>query len=80
VEPGRLCALGNDFNPLFCRDQASLEVYFFLAEVATPVPDPIIAPLVVMIPLVLLYEASILVAVRIEAGLLKRPKSQTIHG
>jgi len=48
---------------------------FVFAEVATPVTDPIVAPLVVMIPLALLYEASIIVAVRIEAGRLK--KSQT---
>ena len=47
---------------------------FVFAEVATPVTDPIIAPLVVMIPLVLLYEASILVAVRIEAGRKKDSK------
>jgi Sec-independent protein secretion pathway component TatC len=50
------------------------------AEVATPISDPIIAPLVVMIPLVILYEASVLVAVRIEAGQLKRSKSQGISG
>ena len=53
---------------------------FVFAEVATPVTDPIIAPLVVMIPLVLLYEASIIVAVRIEAGRLKDSRSQTTIG
>jgi len=53
---------------------------FVFAEIATPVSDPIIAPLVVMIPLVILYEASILVAVRIEAGRLKRSKSKEISG
>jgi len=53
---------------------------FVFAEIATPVTDPIIAPLVVMIPLVLLYEASILVAVRIEAGRLKDSKSQMSIG
>ncbi len=53
---------------------------FVFAEVATPVTDPIIAPLVVMIPLVILYEASILVAVRIEAARLKRSESQKISG
>jgi sec-independent protein translocase protein TatC len=53
---------------------------FVFAEIATPVTDPIIAPLVVMIPLLILYEASILVAVRIEAGRLKRAKSQEING
>jgi sec-independent protein translocase protein TatC len=53
---------------------------FVFAEVATPVTDPIIAPLVVMIPLVLLYEASILVAIRIEAGRLKGSKPQGISG
>ena len=44
---------------------------FVFAEIATPVTDPIIAPLVVMIPMLLLYEGSILVAVRIEANRLK---------
>jgi sec-independent protein translocase protein TatC len=53
---------------------------FVFAEIATPVTDPIIAPLVVMIPLALLYEASILVAVRIEAGRLKKSLSQTTSG
>jgi sec-independent protein translocase protein TatC len=53
---------------------------FVFAEIATPVTDPIIAPLVVMIPLVILYEASILVAVRIEAARLKRSESQNISG
>jgi sec-independent protein translocase protein TatC len=53
---------------------------FVFAEVATPVTDPIIAPMVVMVPLILLYEASVLVAVRIEAGRLKDSKSQAISG
>ena len=51
---------------------------FVFAEIATPVTDPIIAPLVVMIPLVILYEASILVAVRIEAGRLNDSQSKGI--
>ena len=53
---------------------------FVFAEIATPVTDPIIAPLVVMIPLVILYEASILVAVRIEAGRLKDSAPGAISG
>ena len=48
---------------------------FVFAEIVTPVSDPIVAPLVVMIPLVLLYEASILVAVRIEANRVKNEKA-----
>ncbi|MGB8215484.1 MAG: twin-arginine translocase subunit TatC [Anaerolineales bacterium] len=44
---------------------------FVFAEIVTPVSDPIVAPLVVMIPMLLLYEGSILVAVRIEANRLK---------
>ncbi len=44
---------------------------FTFAEIVTPVTDPIIAPMVVMIPLLLLYESSILVAGRIEANRLK---------
>ena len=42
-------------------------VLFAFAEIITPVSDPIVAPLTVMLPLVLLYEISILVARRIEA-------------
>jgi sec-independent protein translocase protein TatC len=40
---------------------------FAFAELVTPVSDPIFAPLVVMLPLVFLFEASILVARRIDA-------------
>ncbi|MGD0575622.1 MAG: hypothetical protein ABSB61_09725, partial [Anaerolineales bacterium] len=39
---------------------------FVFAEIITPVSDPIVAPLTVMIPLIILYEASIFLAVRIE--------------
>jgi sec-independent protein translocase protein TatC len=48
---------------------------FVFAELVTPVSDPIVAPSVVMIPLVLLYESSIWVAKRIEARRLKVSKS-----
>lgn len=41
---------------------------FAFAELVTPVADPIIAPLTVMGPLIILYEISILIAKRIEAG------------
>jgi len=47
-------------------------VLFAFAEIITPVSDPIVAPLAVTLPLVLLYEASVLVARRIEA---RRPTS-----
>ena len=46
-------------------------VLFVFAEIVTPVSDPIVAPMVVMIPLLILYEGSILVAVRIEKNRLK---------
>jgi sec-independent protein translocase protein TatC len=42
-------------------------ILFAFAEIITPVSDPFVAPLVVMAPLVVLYEASVLVAGRIEA-------------
>jgi sec-independent protein translocase protein TatC len=48
---------------------------FAFAEIVTPVSDPIVAPLVVMIPLVILYEGSIWVATRIEANRLKAAES-----
>jgi sec-independent protein translocase protein TatC len=41
---------------------------FAFAEIITPVADPIVAPLTVMVPLVVLYEVSIVFASRIEAG------------
>jgi|SRR5271157_1541935 len=53
-------------------------VLFVFAEVVTPVTDPIVAPAIVMVPLVLLYEASILVGRRIEARRMKA--SQEIIG
>jgi sec-independent protein translocase protein TatC len=40
---------------------------FAFAEIVTPVSDPIVAPLTIMVPLVLLYEASIKISARIEA-------------
>ena len=52
------------------RKQRSI-VYFVLfafAEIVTPVSDPIVAPLVVMVILLLLYQGSILVVTRIEAN------------
>ncbi len=41
---------------------------FAFAELITPVADPIVAPLTVMVPLLLLYELSIWMVARIEAG------------
>jgi sec-independent protein translocase protein TatC len=56
-------------------------ILFAFAEIVTPVSDPILAPAVVMIPLLLLYEGSILVAARIEANRMKASKaSQEIVG
>jgi sec-independent protein translocase protein TatC len=43
-------------------------VLFVFAEIITPVSDPIVAPLTVMVPLIILYEISIFAAIRIEAG------------
>jgi sec-independent protein translocase protein TatC len=43
-------------------------VLFVFAEIITPVSDPIVAPLTVMVPMILLYELSIFFATRIEAG------------
>jgi sec-independent protein translocase protein TatC len=40
---------------------------FAFAELITPVTDPIVAPLTVMVPLLVLYEASVLVARRMES-------------
>jgi len=43
-------------------------ILFAFAEIITPVSDPIVAPLTVMVPLIILYEISIFAALRIEAG------------
>jgi sec-independent protein translocase protein TatC len=42
-------------------------ILFAFAEIITPVSDPIVAPMTVMLPLVVLYEMSVLVARRVEA-------------
>ena len=42
-------------------------ILFAFAEIITPVADPIVAPLTVMAPLLVLYEASVFIAGRMEA-------------
>ena len=49
-------------------------ILFVFAEIITPVSDPIVAPLTVMVPLTVLYEVSIIAARRIEAGRAKKAK------
>jgi len=51
-------------------------ILFAFAEIITPVSDPIVAPMTVMVPMIILYEISIFVAVRIEAG---REKNLPVH-
>jgi sec-independent protein translocase protein TatC len=41
---------------------------FAFAEIITPVSDPIVAPLTVMLPLVVLYEAAVLIARKLETS------------
>ena len=41
-------------------------ILFVFAEIITPVSDPIVAPLIVMLPLVVLYELTIVLSRRIE--------------
>ena len=41
---------------------------FAFAEIITPISDPIVAPMAVMIPLLILYEFSVFLARRIEAS------------
>ena len=41
-------------------------ILFVFAELVTPVADPILAPMLIMLPLFFLYEASILVGARLE--------------
>jgi sec-independent protein translocase protein TatC len=52
-------------------------ILFAFAEIITPVADPIVAPLTVMVPLIILYEISIFAAIRIESGQKKDEVSTT---
>jgi sec-independent protein translocase protein TatC len=52
-------------------------ILFVIAELVTPVADPILAPMVVMGPLVILYEISILAGKRIESQRLKSDGIET---
>ncbi len=53
-------------------------ILFVFSEIITPVSDPIVAPLTVMVPLILLYELSIRIARRIEAGRARSEASLTV--
>lgn len=57
-------------NSAILRKQRRIAYFalFAFAEIITPVSDPIVAPMTVMLPLTILYEISIFVAQRIEAG------------
>lgn len=46
-------------------------ILFVIAELVTPVADPFLAPMIVMVPLVILYEISIVAGRRIESERLK---------
>lgn len=62
-------------NAAFLRKQRRYAYFilFAFAEIITPVSDPIVAPMIVMCPLVILYELSIILAKRIEV---KRKKEE----
>jgi sec-independent protein translocase protein TatC len=51
---------------------------FAFAEIITPVADPIIAPLTIMVPLVILYEISIFFAGRIEKRRKPEPSTELV--
>ncbi len=51
-------------------------ILFAIAEIITPVSDPIVAPMIVMVPLVPLFELSILLARRIEARRKKEEEAE----
>lgn len=55
-------------NTTVLRKQRKIAYFalFAFAEIVTPVSDPIVAPLTIMVPLVVLYEASIKISERIE--------------
>lgn len=64
-------------NTRLMRKQRRMAYFalFAFAEIITPISDPIVAPITVMVPLVLLYELSIFLSSRIEA----RRNQQTIR-
>ena len=62
-------------NTLKKQRKIAYFVLFVFAEIVTPVTDPIVAPLVVLIPLVILYEGSIIAGVGIEKRRLKNAKA-----
>ncbi len=65
-------------NSRILRTQRRIAYFalFAFAEIITPVSDPIVAPLTVMVPLVLLYEFGIWLSLRIEKS--RREKSETL--
>jgi sec-independent protein translocase protein TatC len=68
-------------NTALLRKQRRIAYFilFAFAEIITPVADPIVAPLTVMIPLIILYEISIFSAQRIEAGRKKLDAKSAVH-
>ena len=57
-------------NTTLLRKQRRIAYFilFAFAEIITPVADPVVAPLTVMVPMIILYEISIFAARRIEVG------------
>ena len=66
-------------NSTILRKQRKIAYFilFAFAEIITPVSDPIVAPLTVMVPLVILYEISIFAAIRIKSRREKTEVSTT---
>ena len=64
-------------NTTLLRKQRKIAYFalFAFAEIITPVSDPIVAPLTVMVPLIVLYELSIGISARIEAARKPAPDS-----
>ena len=55
-------------------------ILFVIAEIITPVADPIVAPLTFMLPLVLLFEGSMLIGRRIERKRARREAAESAAG
>ncbi len=60
--------------------KAAYFALFVFAEIITPVSDPIVAPMTVMIPLVLLYELSIVLGKRVEKRRAQQPIEPDLQG
>jgi len=69
-----------DSNLLRKQRRIAYFALFVFAEIVTPVSDPIVAPLTVLVPLLILYEFSIWLVQRLEARRARQALKETLVG